>query len=411
MISGKLMRVIVIALPALVMSFVMAAEEPNAATEVAATSTRTVSGHEIVHYKNTSVPVDLSSSPIAALVPNGTGGYNQIAGTGTSTGTFSIPNVPTGFYLLQLGYGKYLWTNNTTVNADSYENYRSTAAGASPGTTLTFDIANLNAWQDTDYFEVLAPNSCGGDFLTGTAGVAGETTFTGTFAYTNALIDYTKGDHTYVTQVITQPVGGYDFAALGRYFAPSNFVLANGSNTTLTGTLQTISQAQTFRANINGADLAAQALKLHPGSTLILSKIYLDAYPGSLAKGPTFCIPDLVVYDLLPDPTKKLFKVNADLGDVSYGNPFPSTWPLLSGYYYIAQTKYLAPGATKAATWWNVFGDWTTVMPTATNPITPLVGMVSSPTVKGVNFFKNYTGIGLTPTLSWAPPSLLNSYI
>ena len=45
-------------------------------------------------------------------------------------------------------------------------------------------------------------------------------------------------------------------------------------------------------------------------------------------------------------------------------------------------------------------------MPTATNPITPLVGVVTNPTVKGVNFFKNYTGIGLTPTLSWAPPSV-----
>ena len=403
--SGKLMYVTAIALAAMTVSFVMASEGSNAAPEQSS-ATRTVSGHEIVHYKNASVPVNLSGGSVAALVPNGTGGYKRIPGTGTSTGTFSIPNVPTGFYLLQLGSGKYLWTSNSTINADSYQNYRSTAAGASPGTTFTTDVANLNPWRDTDYFEVMAPNSCGGDFLTGTAGLAGETTFKGTFGYSNNLIDYTKGDHTYVTQLITQPVGGYDFTALGRYFAPSNFVLANGGNTKLTGTFETITSNQTFRANINGADLAAQALKLHPGSTLILSKIYLDAYPGSLSEGPTFCLPDLVVYDLLLDPTKKLVTANADLGNVSYGNPFPSTWPLLSGYFYIAQANYLAPGATKTAAWWNVFGDWTTTMPTTTSPITPLVGMVTNPTVAGVNFFNNHTGIGLTPTLRWAPPKV-----
>lgn len=404
--SPKLICIRAIGLAALSVSFVVAAQEPKAEPERSSATTRTVSGHEIVHYRNTAVPVDLSGGPIAALVPDGTGGYNQIAGSGTSAGTFSIPNVPTGFYLLQLGKGKYLWTSNTMVDADSYQNDRSTAVGASSGTTLTFDIADLKAWQDTDYFELVAPYACGFLSLTGTAGLAGETTFTGIFAYTSNLIDFTKGDHTYVTQLITQPVGGYNFTALGRHFTPRDFVLADGSNTTLTGRLKTINQSQTFRANINGGDLAAQALSLNPGATLILTKIYLDAYPGSLAKGPTFCLPDLVVYDLLPDPTKTLITTNADLGDVFYGNPFPATWPLLSGYFYIAQVTYLAPGATNAATWWDVLGEWTTALPTTTSPIVPLVGVVTSPMVGDANFFDNQTGIGLAPTLSWASPGV-----
>jgi hypothetical protein len=75
-----------------------ASQDPTPAT------TRTVSGHQIVHYKNGPVPVDLSSTPIAALVPSGSS-YTVISGSGTSSGTFTIPSVPSGFYLLQVGSG------------------------------------------------------------------------------------------------------------------------------------------------------------------------------------------------------------------------------------------------------------------------------------------------------------------
>src|ERR1022692_209646 len=72
-------------------------------------STRTVSGTEIGHYKNGPLPPDLSTTTIGAFVPNGAGGYTFLAGSGTSSGTFTIANVPSGFYLLQLGT-LYLWT-------------------------------------------------------------------------------------------------------------------------------------------------------------------------------------------------------------------------------------------------------------------------------------------------------------
>src|ERR1019366_5696963 len=62
-------------------------------------ATRTVTGTRIGHYTNGAVPVDLSAMTIAAYIPSGSG-YTVITGTGTSSGTFTIANVPTGFYLL-----------------------------------------------------------------------------------------------------------------------------------------------------------------------------------------------------------------------------------------------------------------------------------------------------------------------
>jgi len=99
-------------------------QEPN--------STRTVSGHQIGHYKNGPMPVDLSAGPVAAYVPSGSG-YTVIAGTGTSSGKFTIPGVPTGFNLIQFGTN-YLWTNDTLVNADSYAAYRSNTVPANSRT-------------------------------------------------------------------------------------------------------------------------------------------------------------------------------------------------------------------------------------------------------------------------------------
>ena len=420
--SVQLICITALALAGLVFSVAMAAERPqegfgqfatqetfqNNANSISSGAvvkslgsgpTRTVSGHRIGHYKDGPVPLDLSIRVIAAYVPNGTGGYDEIVGTGTSAGTFTIPNVPSGFYLLRLGQ-QFLWTKKTTINADYYQDFRSTAAQPVNDTTLTFDLANLNAWQDTDIFEISGRTPAFALF----PGVAGETTFTGTFPYTTYLNDTTQGDKPYLLQLVTQPAGGYDFTAAARYYAPRNFVQVDGADTSVSGTLKTINQNQTFRANINGADLAAQALAANPGAVLVDTVLALDAYPGSFARGQVVSTPDLVAYDLgtgMPPLT-----VNMDAGDLFYGNPFPSSWPLFMIYQYSAQTSYRAPGAWNSTSLATGAYGYTTALPTPTSPIQPLVGTVSRPSIEGSYFFANQTGIGLTPTLSWSPPKV-----
>jgi len=384
----------VLAVPSALAQVTIAAD-----SSLSAASTRTVSGHRIAHYKDGPVPVDLSIRVIAAYVPNGTGGYDEIVGTGTSAGTFTIPNVPSGFYLLRLGR-QFLWTKKTAINADYYQDFRSTAAQPVNDTTLTFDLANLNAWQDTDIFEISGRTPAFALF----PGVAGETTFTGTFPYTTYLNDTTQGDKPYFLQLVTQPAGGYAFTAAARYYAPRSFVQVDGGDTSVSGTLKTINQNQTFRANISGADLADQAMAANPGTALVETTLFLDAYPGSMARGQTVSTPDLVGYSL--GTGRPPITVNADMGDLFYGNPFPSSWPLFTGYQYFAHTSYLAPGARNSTSiQTGVFGA-TTAMPTPASPVHPMVGTVSRPSIEGSYFFANQTGIGTTPALSWSPPKV-----
>jgi hypothetical protein len=363
-------------------------------------STRTVSGNEIGHYKNGPVPVDLSTSTIAAFAPNGAGGYTFFPGSGTSSGTFTIANVPSGFYLLQLG-GTYLWTSNTVVDADFNADYRSDTVQADQNTTVTFDLTHVNAWQNTDFLELVCPNNAAFDLFLGTAG---ETTFTGTFPYMGSLSVGSEGDQYYVFQLITQKVGGLPFTALGRYIAPAKFTQAQGSDTPLNGRLKSIRQNHSFEANINGADLAAQALAANPRAVLIDTGVYLDVYPGSLAKGENTSTPDVVAYNF--GTGQPLITTNGDLGTVRYGNPFRSTWPLWDLYQWLAVTRYTAPGATQGTGIPTDAYGTNPKLPTSTSPIKPLVGAVHSPSINHKNFFTDRKGVSTTPTLRWSPPSV-----
>ena len=361
---------------------------------------RNVSGTEILHYRSGPVPVDLSATTIAALVPHGSS-YDVISGSGTSSGTFSIANVPSGFYLLQIG-NLYLWTNQTVVDADSDPGDRPGEVQADQNTMVTFDLTNLNAWQATDFFEMVCPNNAAIDVFPGTTG---ETTFTGTYEYFGALSDASQGDQYYLLQLITQSVGGFPFTAVGRYLAPPKFTQAQGSDTPIDGKLKTIPQTQKFEANINGADLTAQTLAANPNAVMIDTTIYLDAHPGSMAHGQGTSTPDLVGYNF--GTGQPFITSNGDLGPVSYGNPFPkSKWPLFGGYAYAAVTMYTAPGATQGAYIGSSVQDNTTTLPTAATPMKPLVGVVANPSINGKKFFTNLTGVGFTPLLKWSAPSV-----
>jgi hypothetical protein len=362
--------------------------------------TRTVSGTRIGHYKDGPVPIDLSTRTVAALVPYAMGGYWTLPGTGTSTGTFSIPNVPYGYYFLQLG-GRYIWTRNSVINGDFYDSFRSSAVGADPATTLTFNLSNLNPWLPNDVIELVDPSTAAFQLFTGSAG---EPIFNGTFPYTSNLNDSTLGDKTYLLQESTQYAGGYRILVASKYFSPSNFTQIDAADTQLTGRFRTIEPTQSFRLNVNGADIAAATLAANPGATFGSTFVGLDIFPGSMAHGWSGAAPDLVSYDLNGDASP--FTVNADLGDVMYGNPFPRAFTLFAVYQYSAQTSYLAPGASTPAAVTTYAAGNTITLPTATKPLRLMVGPVQRPAVGGVDFFANQSGIGLMPTIHWKPPNV-----
>ncbi len=296
--------------------------------ELQPSSTRTVSGTRIGHFKNGPVPVDLSTTTIAALVPNGSGGYNVLAGTGTSSGTFSIPNVPTGLYLLQIGTD-YVWTSNTVLDADYFADYRSDIVRANSSTTTTFDLANLHSWQGTDFLELVCPNNL--TFEGPFPATLGATTFTGNFPYFGNLSVAAEGDQYDIAQLITENLGGYFFTGLGKYFAPTKFDQAQGSDTSFNGKFKTVARSLKFVANINGADLAAQALAANPGAVLVNTSVGLSVYPGSFAHGQTTDTADLVIQQTTPflvtNATLARSLTETRIPHIGRRSPAMSGWP------------------------------------------------------------------------------------
>jgi hypothetical protein len=204
-------------------------------------------------------------------------------------------------------------------------------------------------------------------------------------------------------QLSTQNVSGFPFTALSRYFAPPPFAQADGSDTPISGTFTTIPQNHKFEANINGFDLAQQAQATNPSAQLSSTFIFLDAYPGTLAKGAVTVTPDLVGYGI-GFGAAPLITTNGDLGTLFYGNPFPSTWQLFVGYQWTSFVPVFAPGAFGPASLLSlVIGD-TPRLPTRTSPIRVLVGVPTNPLVNGADFFGNQGGVGVTPTLMWSAP-------
>jgi len=363
-------------------------------------STRTVTGTQIGHYKNGPFPTDLSAVPVAAYVPTG-GTYNVINGSGTSSGTFTISNVPTGFYLLQLG-SDFLVTSNSVVNADYNSDDRYNTVQADQNTTVTFDLTNVNLWQSSDVLEMVCPNNAGFNLF---QQPAGENTFTGTYEYFGALSDGSQGDQNYILQLVSQNVGGHVFTALGRGFLPPKFTQQQSSDTPINGKMSAIPESHKFEANINGADLTVQALASNPNATFTGTNVVLDAYPGSLKKGENTATPDLLAYDLAGD--QPLLTTNGDLGPVAYGDPFPtSSWPLFDAYSWTTQMNYAAPGASNTAAVVGLVAGYNTDLPTPSNPIKPMIGVATNPRINNGNFFTDTTGVGLMPTLKWLAPNV-----
>jgi len=101
-----------------------------------------------------------------------------------------------------------------------------------------------------------------------------------------------------------------------------------------------------------------------------------------------------------------LITTNGDLGQILYGNPFPSNWPLWDQYDWLAQTNYTAPGATNSVPILTLAVGDNIALPTSASPVKPLVGVLNKPSINHKNFFVDRTGVGTTPTLRWSPPTV-----
>jgi hypothetical protein len=356
----------------------------------------------------TQVPEDLSSLFIQAVVPDGTGNYTSYSGTGTSAGTFSILDVPTGSYYLQHG-SNFDWIQSSTpalgttilgrsnsVNSSYQPTFNLTGMPTSdPATgTLSWWVPNL-PYGGNEGASVPA-----GITLQSTIG-SGELEVTGTAPF-DPLMDYTQGDVGYALISTADPgyTGSATVSTVTSLYTDSTIATAANStpNIGTAGPVTSVNQDTTVEVAVTTR--AFTGLRPTIGTTTTPSlnfAVYLDPYSsadGVLAQGPA-----LLTYTT--DPTNPW----DDVG-VPFAGPdqfsFPGTYILrycVEDIISSTTTAYATP---------YVLYSCSGTAPSAGSPMTPIVGPVTSPTIDGTAMdLVNVQAVAEdTPTISWSAPSV-----
>jgi hypothetical protein len=367
---------------------------------------RTVQGTSLVTYVTDSgvqtVPNDTTKFTIAALVPDGSGGYTTIPGTGSPTGSFTIPNVPAGNYLLQYGCCVYFSTNSSSPDTGWSQLGRANRESPTQPSEVTLAISGANPFQSTDGLQLSVSNTGANEVWDGThlSGInLGSTSFSPSLEWTSYLTDTTQGDTAYVSQLTNQPAAGYIVRALKEASGPLSFTQADGGISTVTAPLSDVPQTGSVHLAYQGSAFAALVDGMNPRGELLYTRFFFDVDPANLNLGSAGGTPDLIVFGSDNGPIRS----DIDLGNISFGNPFPAAWqPYLRVDQY-TQMSYALPGNNT----YNLAGVIHVSVPASQSAaLAPIVGPVANPRINGQNFFSDNAGVGTTPTLSWSAPQV-----
>jgi hypothetical protein len=407
------------------------------------TPSGTVTGSWIDTYWTPSGPV---SNPInwgtfgltpLALIPQPDGSVVTLkASVNADDGTFSIPNVPGGYYWFQFATNSF-WTSSSSIDFGADISGRRLATmPTSQTTTFNFSVGGLTPVQSPDQFafftDVANPFNIGFSIPS----PSGSTTMDA-FYSANTNLDYTRAKTGFMLQYKSTAAGSIGGIALGPQLTIASLSLANGSVNTLTGTLDPSVQSS-FNLSVKGSAWATAFQNVAPGPvvpvdayTNVFAQPYTDAnilastarfdlniplfLPNVVSasggfllgwSGASSCV-DNVQFASLNATSHPGIVADEDFGGLHYGDPFPAGWKRIFSLCQTASFEMPIPGSSSTAT--VLFGTGqNTAIPTA--PVSPLVFPVKNPTINGTSLFTANTFSPAGLTLSWSKPDGTTPY-
>lgn len=359
----------------------------------------------------TDVPVDLSAFTLLAHTPDANGVLTDLAGTGATDGTFEIPHVPAGNYWLDVqapavamdspsydicGTGQIL-TNRSDIDLSCYVQGRGNLQVASAGTMRHFQLQGLTPWNAADGFEFDIPGAREWDYW---GGLPADSV-----AYDGLRGAYylATGDAGWLGQWNNaMSTGDRPYTALTKVLNFTSVEDADGGTVTLAGTMQGVAGSNSFDAAIAGTQFKALNSAINPNATTAESELYIETHPFGLTHGYVQYGPGMFYFSASSsDATNQPIETDVDLGQFTYGNPFPSTWPLITEYWHSANVDYSSGGGSML---FSSYYQITSALPTLNKPIVPILGPVTGATVDGADFFTGQQ-VSATPTIAWSAPT------
>jgi hypothetical protein len=367
--------------------------------------------------------------PLAeVLVPQPDGSFQPLTGAENPDGTFSIPNVPGGYYWLQVVRFSY-WTSSSQFDLGINSN----APVLSPPTTgaattqFIFNFAGLDPLQAQDELGFLWLTSPPFTLSFPAGSRAGATTLsTGLGISTN--FNFSQSSDALLLQYEPETLGTLSVLALGPAATLPSLALMNGSANTINGTLVP-SPRNSFDLNIKGSAWtplfvgAGPSALAQEGADLALSSQSNFGWSIPLAAGlqpPSnfiFGLPSASAcfgYGTVatnssgsftsspPGPALPPLTADQDFGTLQYGDPFPSSWPHVFTFCQTAVMTVPTPGSATPATF-RIADTQSTSVPAS--QISPLIGQVQNPTINGMSLFVPATISAKNVTLSWSAPT------
>jgi len=368
--------------------------------------------------------------PVAATIQavvSASGTVRTYPGTFASdgSGTYSIPNVPTGSYWLTLvdggGVVHAVETPSTTVDLGYDVLGRVDETPATLPTPVTLAVANLDPWDPTgDQLQLTAANANVWDLAVSPLGLSAGTTDTTGLApldwsvgASGALDLLEAADVLYVHQLasasVTLGAGAYAYQFVDKWASVTGIAMTNGLPATLTATLATPATTSALAIDWRTTQFEALLPLLGPGTASATSSHLLAvganahplASPAPQASGV---------------PTLFLLQLPAGTGDVaaatppSYGHFLDALWNEWRDVEFRTQVSYLATGAGTAFVEIASVGQREAMSGPPAATLAPALGPVQAPLVAGSSAIVaagvTIAGATSTPILSWSAPAV-----
>lgn len=360
----------------------------------------------------TAVAADLSKSTIVAWLPDGHGGYAMQPGRGSADGTFTVPNVAPGPYVLQVD-DTYLATHSHVIDLGAVELGRVDGVPAAMPMSYLLNLTGLVPWQPTDILEVYSAGATqfgfdqddgtGTIFMTGVTTVSHTETISGARNFLPNLLDPAR-DVLYIGQIASRTVGPLLYQSFAKLLLPSGIRQVDGQTTTVSGMLTDVPMPQTFGADFRATAFAQAAQSINPRAIVFSNAgIDVNTRPGPSGYG---------LYGATMDLLFATFPMGAQPSDQrvssSFGTPAPADWGIFVDAEQAMTVQYTLPGAAGPTPPGAISGVVRVDVDVATaqaQPLAPRLTPVSAPSIDGRSFFDDQS-VGPTPTLSWSLPSL-----
>lgn len=373
----------------------------------------------------------------AAFVPQSDGSLQTLTGSPNPDGSFTIPNVPGGYFWLQLGAVSFHWTSASDFDYGTDVAGLPVATTSESTTTFDFSISGLQPSTTLDNFVEARPDSYLGSVVPLPIGLPGNNSSTLNLSVPYlSSIDWSKVDTFYFTQYVTTTSGSFTGFTVGPSATLAGLSLTDGGTNNLTAALEP-SPGASIPLQIAGDSWAAIAATSGPGATVASSDYLLQAQPyvtdryalqpSTGVLGPGFpllwqtappsgigiinpfansCGVTLTLVSLPLNFGLPPITTPENLGTVPYGDPYPTAWPRYFEYCQLSTVTLARPNSSETDTF-AVGQNEVTALPAggAAENVQPILSNVQSPTINGNSFLQTATLNTTTVNLTWTAPA------